>query len=63
MYEIKETFTEDMHTMNGPNYKKILEKNFHGHDDDFDYAENSSYKNNYQYLTAVYNQSGSFESK
>ena len=60
MYEIKETFREDMHTMNAANYRKVLEKNI-GEQDDFD--ENSSMRNPHLYLTAVYNQAGSFESK
>lgn len=60
MYEIKETFREDMHTMNAANYRKVLEENYEDQDE---YAENSSMKNPHLFLTAVYNQTGSFESK
>jgi len=42
MYQIKERFSEDMHTMSDPNYRLILEKNIHGHEDDLNYAQNSS---------------------
>lgn len=60
MYEIKETFREDIHTINPVNFRKMMEHNLEDHDDFAEFAENSSLRNPHQYLTAVYNQ-GSFD--